>query len=357
MTSRDEDIRFQKLCEHLGVAVIATDADLLIRVWNAAAGQMFGAGAEPMLGTSVLSILPIHRRESAEQMFHRAISKGQTSEIEFEYRDDNGHPRELAGTIAAVLSASGERVGASICLRDITRRIRLQSELHDSRKMRSLGQMAGAIAHHFNNILGGVVTSIDYAAAAADDPTITRRILHKTEKSILRATRLVNGLLVFAEGGPREDDLGDLTEVLNHLAHELEQTTDESAIRFVFDVHGLPVVAVPRTQLLTVLRNISQNAIEAMTGGGTLRLSAAVDRNTARITIADTGKGLSKESLERIYEPFWSTKGPVTEGPASGLGLAIAHGIIHVLGGSISVESELEKGSSFTVTIPVFADK
>ncbi len=353
MTTPGDDIQFRELCDNLGVALIATDRAFSIILWNAAAGRMFGAGADRMIGTNAFSVFPADRRDAAEQMFQRAIDSGETTEIEFHYRDDNGRPVELAGAIAPVVSATGERVGASICIRDITRRIRLQAEILESRKMTSLGQMAGAISHHFNNILGGVVTSIDYAAAAADDPTVTRRILHKASKSILRATSLVNGLLVFAEGGPREDDLGDLTEVLNHLAHELEQATSESSIRFDFGVPALPVVPVPRTQLLTVLRNISENAVEAMPDGGTLRVSAAVGAESVNVTISDTGRGLSDEERGRIFEPFWTTKGPATEGPASGLGLAIAHGIIQVLGGTISVESEPQKGSSFTVTIPV----
>lgn len=353
MTTAGDDIQFRELCEHLGVALIATDRDLTIRIWNAAAGRMFGAGSNRMLGTDALSVFPVERRESAGHMFRSAIEAGETSEVEFQHRDDDGGARKLAGVIAPVVSSSGERIGASICIRDITRRMRLQTEVLESRKMTSLGQMAGAIAHHFNNILGGVVTSIDYAAATADDPTVTRRILYKTGKSVLRATNLVNGLLVFAEGGPREDDLSDLTEVLNHLAHELDETTKESPVRFVFEQSKLPVLPVPRTQLLTVLRNISQNAIEAMPEGGTLRLSATTESHRAKITIGDTGRGLSEEARSRIFEPFWTTKGPVAEGPASGLGLAIAHGIIQVLGGTISVESEPQEGSSFTVTIPV----
>lgn len=355
MTKTGDDIQFRELCEHLGVALIATDNALSIRIWNAAAGRMFGAGSKQMLGTTALSIFPAERREAAEHMFRRAIDDGETSEVEFQSRDDAGRPRELAGTIAPVISATGERVGASICIRDITRRMRLQTELLETGKMTSLGQMAGAISHHFNNILGGVVTSIDYAAAAADDPTVTRRILHKASKSVVRATTLVNGLLVFAEGGPREDDLGDLTEVLNFLAHELEHTTKDTPIKFDFDVCELAVVPVPRTQLLTVLRNICENAIEAMPEGGTLRVSAGGEEDSASVIISDTGRGLSDEACSRIFEPFWTTKGQIGEGPASGLGLAIAHGIIQVLGGNISVESEPQKGSSFTVTIPVSA--
>ena len=344
---------FRELCEQIGVALIATDDELNIRTWNAASGRMFGAAAERMIGTPVILVIPQDRRIPAERMFRRAVEAGETSELEFQHRDSRGEARELSGTIAPVVSETGDRIGASICLRDITRRMHLQAEVHESRKMASLGAMAGAIAHHFNNILGGVVTSIDYANACADI-SVTRRVLGQTSRAVMRAAALVNGLLAFAEGAPRADDLSDLTELINDLADELERTIQGRKIEFVLDLPLLPVVPVPRTQLLTILRNIAQNAIEAMPNGGALRMDVSVSETAAVIVISDTGVGLDKDAQSRIFEPFWSTKSNRVAGStgATGLGLAIAHGLAQVIGATITVASEPNKGSTFTVTIP-----
>ncbi len=352
MKIHDGEAYYRELCEQIGVALIATDVSLNIRTWNAAAGRMFGAASDRMLGAPAISIIPQDRRIPAQRMFRQAIESGESSELEFQHRDSHGDARELSGTIAPIVSESGARIGASICIRDITRRMHLQAELHESRKMSSLGAMAGAIAHHFNNILGGVVTGIDYANACSD-PAVTKRVLEQTSRALIRASVLVNGLLAFAEGTPRADGLSDLTELMNDLADELEPAVEGRNIKFSLNLPAFPIMPVPRTQLYTILRNIAQNAIEAMPNGGSLRIDVSDNESATVIAISDTGCGLDKDTQTRIFEPFWSTKGDgVLGSAATGMGLAIAHGLAQVIGATITVSSEPEKGSNFTVTIP-----
>jgi PAS domain S-box-containing protein len=346
---------YRDVCDQIGIALVTTDAELRIRSWNAAAARMFGAAVGQMLGTSILSIIPTERRAAADRMLRRALDLGENSEFEFDHRDTSGQHRELAAAVAPIIVESGERIGASLCVRDITRRINLQTELDETRKMAALGEMAGAIAHHFNNVLGGIVTSIDYAMEN-QDVALTRRMLQQVSNALIRTSSLVNGLLAFAEGGPRADDLADLTEVLNELADETELNIASRGIEFSMSLPKLPVTPVPRTQLLTVLRNIIQNAIEAMPQGGSLRITADIsdDENIA-LSISDTGCGIDEVTKSRMFEPFWTTKGVLSAstGRAAGLGLAIAHGIVQRMGGGISVESEPSKGATLTVTIPL----
>ncbi len=348
---------FRQLCEQMGMALISTDLTLRIRTWNTAAGRVFGASAEQMIGTPVVSVLPHDRRVAAERMLRRAIDAGESSEVEFHYRDATGKALELSGTITPVVTHQGDRIGASICVRDITRRIHLQAELHESQKMAALGEMAGAIAHHFNNILGGIVTSIDYAAASTD-PVIVKRVLGQTNRALIRASALVNGLLAFAEGGPRTDDLSDLTELINDLVEDVERAIRGRGIEFTLNLPKLPVVPVPRVQLTTILRNIIQNAVEAMPRGGALRIDVSLTDNSVVVSVSDTGRGLDKEALSRIFEPFWTTKPAdiAGVGALSGLGLAIAHGLAQVIGATISATSEVNRGSTFTVTLPRVAE-
>lgn len=344
---------FRQLCDQVGIAVIATDPQLRIRTWNAAAARMFGAGADLMIDTSILSVIPQDRRPAAEKMFQRALTIGDGGELEFQHRDAAGEARELSGSIAPIVNESGTRIGASVCIRDITKRMRLATELHENRKMAALGEMAGAIAHHFNNILGGIVTSIDYAGSS-NDPTVVQRVLGQANRSLVRASALVNGLLAFAASGAHTDDLCDLTELLNELAEELEESSRKRGVRFELSLGEIPVVAVPRVQLLTILRNISQNALEAMPDGGLLAINADIKDESVRVSIRDTGRGLDDETRRRMFEPFWTTKQPGvgTSQVVSGLGLAIAYGLSQVIGATIDVESELNKGSRFVVTLP-----
>ena len=342
---------YRHLCDFLGVPLIATDPELRIRVWNAAAARLFGAGADQMLGTPILSVLPRENRQAARELFERAARTGETTEFGFHHRDRDGVARELAGTIAPVVNDEGVRVGTSICLRDITKRIRLQTELHESRKLVALGEMAGAVAHHFNNILGGVVTSIDFAAQS-DDPALIQRVLTQAGRSLLRATALINGLLVFSQsGGPQPDDLSDLTELINELADDLESRSKSGPVRFELRLPTLPVIPVPKVHLATILRNITQNAMEAMPSGGTLRMEVALTEEKVTITVSDTGAGISEEDLSRIFEPFWTTKVDSKQpgGTGAGLGLAIAHGLARIIGAEIIVNSSPGKGARFAV--------
>lgn len=345
---------FKQLCEHLGVALIATDLDLNIVTWNAEAGRMFGAAADRMIGTPLTQIIPLDRRRRAERMLRRALDTGETIHLEFRHRDAQGSDRELIGTIAAVVSESSDRVGVSICIRDITRRIALQGEVHESRKMAALGEMAGAIAHHFNNILGGVIMSLDYAASR-DDPSVQSRVFEQVGDSLQRATSLVRGLLAFAQGDQRSNELGELSDVLVQVDAGIRRDINDRPIDYELIAPDLPSVLVARGPALTILQNISKNAIEAMPSGGKLGIEATMGRDSVMILISDTGAGLDDLAKSRIFEPFWSTKGEAAgqPGEAKGLGLAIAHGLAQMIGGSIAVDSKKGEGASFRINLPI----
>ena len=349
------DSYWRQMCEHMGVTLISTDRNLTIQTWNAAATRMFGAAADRMIGTPIRSVVPQESRDTAERMLYQSIESGRTSQFEFQHRDQNGENRELTGTIAPILSEVGECLGASLCIRDITRRIQLQHQLAESRKMASLGSVAGAIAHHFNNILGGIITSVDFALSSGDS-SMNSRVLQHTSKALQRATVLVHGLLVFAQGEPQAGDLSDFTEIVNGIAESVEKSIEGRNIEFNLKLPELPVLPYERMRIRTVLQNIVQNAIEAMPDGGALTLEVFLRADFIVTRIQDTGIGFDESAKSRIFEPFWSTKGTLTTQTGSaegiGLGLAIAHGLVQTVGGTITVASVPGKGTIFEVTLP-----
>lgn len=353
MVDTQTDSYYRQVCENLGVALIATDPDLNILSWNSAAALMFGAGAGHMTSAPMTSVFPQEERVAAAQLLHRSLDEGDISSFEFRHRDEHGKARDLIATIAPIVNDAGERIGVSTCVRDITRRMTLQRELHETRKMTAMGELAGSIAHHFNNILGGIITSVDYAGESGD-PRTMQRVLAQTGRALLRTSRLVNGLLAFSGGTQHADDLADFSELLLTLLDDIEPDATKKGIELQTSVPKLPVFPVPRHPVMTILRNITRNAIEAMPGGGVLRIEVQTNDKSIRTDISDTGCGLDENTRARIFEPFWSTKtDPQSDpGAAVGLGLAIAHGLAHVIGGSIEVESAPGLGSCFTVTVP-----
>lgn len=354
MAHTHSDTYYRELCDTLGVALMATDLKLIICTWNLAAAHTFGAGGDRMIGAPLLSVIPQDYRSEAQRIFESVVQTGETIQFEFPHRDDQGDRRELAATVAPVISGSGERIGISVCVRDITKRITMQGELAENRKMIALGEMAGAVAHHFNNILGGIVTSLDYVRTCYD-PVMTRRVLDQAQDALQRATSVVDGLLAFSEGNRRAEDLSDFTEIILELNHEVESSVEGKNITYDLQMETLPVIPYPRIQVLTGLRNIIRNAIEAMPTGGELRMEVTKTEKNLLVKIRDTGCGLDEESQSRIFEPFWTTKGGLQagSGQSSGLGLAITHGVISMLGGSISVTSQPDSGSTFLVTLPL----
>ena len=345
---------YRQLCETMGIALLATDVDLNIRVWNAPAGRMFGAEEALMIGAPIISMLQQASRGPVEGLLRDSLETGRTNHFEFEHRDGQGDHRELAGTIAPIVSEGGERIGVSVCFRDITKRIGLQQEVVENRKMVAMGEMAGAVAHHFNNILGGIVTSIDFARSQ-QNPLVDRRVLEHVGDALGKATSLISGLLAFSEGDKRTEDFADLTETLYELADDTEERVRDSQITLEVSFDPLPVVPVKRLAVHNALTNIIQNAIEAMPDGGELGIGARRVGGAVEITVRDTGVGLDEATRERIFEPFWTTKGVLGlgEGNAVGLGLAIAHGLAQMMGATITVRSMPSAGSTFTLRIPI----
>ena len=344
---------FRALCDRVGIALLACDRDLRVTYLNEAAQRLLDADPDRVTGAPAGSLMPWAHRANGEMVIREVIESGRTRHLQWDYRDTSGRPVELLIAVAPVVSVDGARQGASLCLWDITHRITQQDQWHEGRKMTSLGEMAGAVAHHFNNVLGGVVTGIDYANSC-QDPALDRRVLVQAGRSLTKAMSIVKGLLAFAEGDRSAVDWADLTETINEVAEETERLVADRGITFRLDLRNCPVWPVRREPLLTILRNVIQNAIDAMPDGGLLTINVETSRDQATINIVDTGVGLSDEARTRVFEPFWTTKGVLGEGigGSTGLGLAIAHGLITMIGGTISVSSAPQQGSCFTLTLP-----
>ncbi len=349
----DEGV-YRALCENLGVPLLACDTGLKICLWNHAAARLFGAAEQRMIGAPVVSVFPLERRGAVELMARDAIHSGNPHHLDFDDRDATGKRRELTCSFAPIVTDAGNRIGASMCITDISLRMAVQSELHQQRKMASLGNLAGAVAHHFNNILGGITTGVDFALGVGS-PETAMRVLNQTSKALARATALLKGLMVFSEGDRRGEDLSDLTEVVNDVADEIERAVAATGIAFTLRMPRLPVLPVGRSQLSTVLRNLTQNAIEAMPDGGALTITVAPQADRLLLHVRDTGRGMDDEQLLYLFEPFRSTKGRLSadDSGGAGLGLAIAHGIVQTMGGTINVTSQIGKGSCFTVSLPL----
>ncbi len=268
--------------------------------------------------------------------------------------DANGKPFRLAGTLVDV----SERKRAD------ARNAQLQEQLRQTQKLEALGTLAGGIAHDFNNILSAIVAYTQLAQFDNPDHSELQSQLAEVLRSSARAANLVQQILSFSRRHHQERTTCSLSPMLRE-ALQLLRSTLPATIEIREDVApNLPEVLADPTQIHQVIMNLCTNASHAMQGRGELRLELSRYRlattavsphvelrpgNYLRLTVTDNGAGMDEQVLSRIFEPFFTTKGL---GEGTGLGLAVAHGIIKEHEGIITVSSQLGRGTTFSVYLP-----
>ena len=244
-----------------------------------------------------------------------------------------------------------------VILTDITERELLHNELVKMQKLESIGVLAGGIAHDFNNILTGIMGNLSYARLMIETGHAADSSLESAERASARATDLTRQLLTFAQGGEPIKKVLSVRRLINEaVTFMLRGTNVRGEIRIDDAVQA---IEADEGQISQVCNNILINAVQAMPEGGVLRIAAGLhilkavntlslpEGEYVRISFSDEGGGMPGEVLRRIFEPYFSTKDS-----GSGLGLASVYSIVTRHGGSISVESELGKGSTFTILLP-----
>ena len=244
-----------------------------------------------------------------------------------------------------------------VYLADQTRIMTLH-EVEYSNKMASIGRLASGVAHEINNPLaiinekaGLIKDLLTFKKDYTKDPRLIG-LVDSVLSSVERCGRITKRLLGFARHmdvsiqSTKLDEI--IHDVLGFLYKEAEYRSIEVSVKIPNDI---PQLETDRGKLQQIFLNLINNAFAAMSDGGHLDITARrEDKNSVSVTIADDGCGIPDEDLERIFEPFFSTK---TKKGGTGLGLSITYGLVKDVGGTISVQSEVEKGTSFTITLPL----
>ncbi len=245
-----------------------------------------------------------------------------------------------------------------LIIRDITENLRIEREMLNFEKLESLSILAGGIAHGFNNILTSVMSSIDLARMNLDNRDESETYLNYADTALDQARKLVKQLSVFAKGGSPIKEVTSLRE----LFHEVIQfSLDGSNVKHELSIsNDLWLVHIDVAQFGQVINNLLLNSLQAMSGGGTIRLKADNYIKTAgdkgipipngryvKLLIEDTGTGIEEQNLKRIFDPFFSTRPG-----SSGIGLASAYSIVKRHYGHIAVKSKPGTGTTFTIYLP-----
>jgi signal transduction histidine kinase len=229
-------------------------------------------------------------------------------------------------------------------------RERLQEQLRHADRLATIGQLAAGAAHELNEPLAGVLGFAQLIRRTPDLPLQARVDLEKIVNAALYAREVVRKLLFFARQVPTRKERMDLNATVRDGLYFLELRCERDGIRVERRLAPdlSPILADP-TQVNQVLVNLVVNAIQAMPKGGVLTLTTRVDAGHVCLSVEDTGPGMDEDTRRHAFEPFYTTK-PVGQG--TGLGLAVAHGIVTAHGGALTVESEPGRGARFEVRLP-----
>jgi two-component system cell cycle sensor histidine kinase/response regulator CckA len=342
-----------------------------------AVGHLLGFKAPDLIGKPYATI--IHDQDLEKARYHfdeRRTGARANAGVELRLKvageDETGkssEPRHLTvelkstGMYDRPVSENGVRfVGTHGVARDISERNRLEAQLQQAKKMEAIGTLAGGIAHDFNNLLMGIQGYTSLMLLGMDTSDLNHQKLKNIEEYIQSGVELTKQLLGFARGGKYDVKPIDLNELIVKSSQMFGRTKKEITIHRQLATEAWTVEA-DRGQIEQVLLNLYVNAWQAMPGGGDIYLeteNVTVDDSSfgppslapgryVKASVRDTGVGMDEKTLQRIFEPFFSTK---KMGRGSGLGLASAYGIVRNHSGVIEVRSQKGVGTAFTIFLP-----
>ncbi len=346
-----EVVRLQSFSEGIiesspaGIAVLTGDGR--IRSANAAFAALVGRERASLAGEPVGGLLPID-----------PLPEPGEGIVEVSYCDHGGRERHLQLS-AAGFHLPGGAVGGDpearelriLVVHDVSERAAMEKALREKDRLAALGLLAAGVAHEVNTPITGISSYAQMLLADTPEDDPRHEILRKVERQTFRAARIVNSLLEFARNRDEERHPVDLGPLIAESLDLVDPRREKRRVALELRLPDSPLVVDGSDgELQQVITNLALNAIDAMAGGGTLTVEASAEEDVARVVVADTGHGIEPEKLERIFEPLFSTK--VDRG-GTGLGLSISYDIVCRHGGTMSVESELGRGSRFVFELPL----
>lgn len=350
-------------------AIMVTDAGGYITMVNGAMEGMVGYGREELLGMHTGRFTPRDEgvKSQALKIMERLFNEGKVYGQESLWLKKDGQQIFVEFNLSLLKDKDGTIVGGVNFIRDVTEKKKMEQQLLQSEKLKSLGELAGGVAHDFNNILAAILGRVQLLRKQLAPPmgkTEKRgsaidleKGLEIIERASLDGAETVRRIQEFCR---RRGDQKDFVQVdLNEL---IENALEFTKVKWADEVQSrgikieiskalssLPPIMGSASELREVFTNLINNAVDALPRGGEIRVQSCMNTEWAVITIEDTGGGIPLSIKDRIFDPFFTTKGP----QSTGLGLSVSYGIINRHHGTITAESMEGKGTAFTIKLPL----
>jgi len=342
----------ENIVESINVGILAVDLDDRVESWNAQMEVMYAKSRVEVLGKPLRELFPA---EFMTEFSRVREDPGVHNLYKFRLHTPANEVRTVNVAIAPLLSRDLVTVGRIILVDDITERTHLEGQLAQSEKLSSIGLLAAGVAHEVNTPLAVISSYTQMLAKQLRGDERMTSLLDKITQQTFRASEITNGLLNFSRTSVtefRELDVNQLLrETLVLLDHQFKKARVEVDLKLQEEP---PMMRGNQGKLQQVFLNLFLNAKDAMREGGTLRVET-MSNGSVTVRITDSGSGITRENLQRIYDPFFTTKTSPREGErrGTGLGLSVSYGIIQEHSGKIQAWSEPGRGTTFQLEFPL----
>ncbi len=342
----------ENIVESIKVGVMVLDVDGQVRSWNRSMESLNGVAASDAVGRQFNDLFPTSFVAALERARRRVQTGDEplASAYRVAMRTTDGRDRVVNISAAPLLGAEGA-YGSVVMVEDVTDQTELESQLRQSDRLASVGLLAAGVAHEVNTPLAGISGYVQMLQRKMPETDPRRPILEKIEKQTFRASRIVNNLLNFSRQQPSEMQAINVNDLVSETLALAELPLSKQKVSVATDLaETLPPVWGDPGKLQQVFMNLVLNARDSMPGGGDLRIHTARHNGEVVVEVSDTGAGIAAEEINKIYDPFYTTKGTAK---GTGLGLSVTYGIIQEHRGTITVRSEPGNGTCFRVALPL----
>lgn len=365
---RESEEQYRELVQSANSIILRTDLQGRIHFLNEFGQQLLGYSQQELCGRKVTeTIVPeteSQGRDLQEVMIDLYANPHKYANFENENVCRDGKRIWVLWTNKVVRNSQGEMQELLSIGHDITEKKELEKQLNQAQKIEALGTLTGGIAHDFNNILGIILGYTEIAQVKLEAAHPVQESLNEVKAASLRARDIVSQLLAFTRKGEQKRQVLDIRPMVKEGLKMLRSTLPASIAFQISIADDLPNILTDATQIHQILVNLCTNAFHAMEAGGELGVSlekavlhgfdTSFGTNLApgeylKLSVSDTGQGIARENLERIFDPYFTTK---EDGKGTGLGLAMAYSIVQSLHGDILVETRPGGGSCFYVILP-----
>ncbi len=353
---------YRRIIDNLNDVFFRQDIDGRILLASPSVTQVLGYSVDELIGTRVTDLYT--DPTVADYFRDEILANGRIENHELQLKRKDGGIVYTEINAVSMLDESGIIIGAEGIFRDVTEQRQNEQSLAQAQKMEAVGQLTGGIAHDFNNLLTVILGNLELALLDEEEGTQLYATLQQAIRAGESGAALTKRLLAFSRKQALQPEIVNLSELVTNLDEMLSRTLGGDIEVQISGKEDIWLCEADPAQVESMILNLSINARDAMSGGGSLQITTSQKLVTAEdsarqpglktgeyalIIVKDNGHGMDAETTDRIFEPFYTTK---DQGRGSGLGLSMVYGFIKQSGGYISVESERDRGTTFTVYLP-----